>query len=306
MLGFFLRRLLQAIPVLLVIHFATFFLVRSAPGGPFDDEKAAPAEVIEELNAYYGLNEPLLVQYGRNLANLLQGDLGPSFKYPGRTVNELIAAGFPVSLELAMWSLVVALGFGLPVGIFAAMRRNTLLDYIPMSLAMVGICLPTFVMGPLLILIFSLTLSWLNPIGWVYAADRILPAATLGLFYAAYVARLTRGGMLEVLDQDYILTARAKGLKESTVVLRHALIGGIQPVITFMGPALAGLVTGSFVIETIFFIPGLGRFFINSAFNRDYTVVMGTVLVYAVLIVLLNLLVDLLQAWLNPRLRSQL
>lgn len=306
MLGFFLRRLLQAIPVLLAIHFVTFFLVRSAPGGPFDDEKAAPAEVIDELNAYYGLNEPLMVQYGRNLVNLLQGDLGPSFKYPGRTVNELIAAGFPVSLELAMWSLLVALGLGLPIGIFAAMRRNTLLDYIPMSLAMVGICLPTFVMGPLLILVFSLTLSWLNPIGWVYAVDRILPGATLGLFYAAYIARLTRGGMLEVLGQDYILTARAKGLKESTVVLRHALIGGIQPVITFMGPAVAGLVTGSFVIETIFFIPGLGRFFINSAFNRDYAVVMGTVLVYAVLIVVLNLLVDMLHAWLNPRLRSHL
>ena len=305
MLGFFLRRLLQAIPVILVIHAATFFLVRSAPGGPFDDEKAAPAEVIAELNAYYGLDEPLLVQYARNLANLLQGDLGPSFKYPGRTVNELIAAGFPVSFELAMWSLTVALGLGLPVGIFAAMRRNTLLDYIPMSAAMVGICLPTFVLGPLLLLVFSLSLSWFNPIGWVFAADRVLPAATLGLFYAAYIARLTRGGMLEILDQDYILTARAKGLKESTVVLRHALIGGVQPVLTFMGPALAGLVTGSFVIETIFFIPGLGRFFINSAFNRDYSVVMGTVLVYAVLIVLLNLLVDILQAWLNPRLRSQ-
>jgi oligopeptide transport system permease protein len=306
MLPFIFRRLLQAIPVLLAIHFATFFLVRSAPGDPFSDEEALPPEVLQELNAYYGLDKPMLVQYGLNLKNLLQGDLGPSFKYPGRSVNELIAEGFPVSLELALWAIAIALCLGIPVGILAAMRKNSLFDYIPMSFAMVGICLPTFVLGPLFLLIFSISLGWFNPLGWGYASDRILPSATLGLFYAAYVARLTRGGMLEVLTQDYILTARAKGLKEFSVVMRHALIGGIQPVITFLGPAFAGVITGSFIIETIFFVPGMGRYFINGAFNRDYSVVMGAVLVYALLIVMLNLTVDLIQAWLNPRMRSKL
>jgi len=306
MLPFILKRLLQAIPVLLAIHLVTFLLMMNAPGGPFSADKAAPQEVIDELNAYYGLDKPLYEQYLGNLGRLLQGDLGPSYKYPGRTVNELIGASFPVSLELGLYSLIIALSIGLPAGILAALRRNTLWDYFPMSLAMMGICLPTFVMGPLLVLVFSLTLGTVNPLGWVFWTDRILPAATLGLFYAAYIARLSRGGMLEVLNQDYILTARAKGLGTRAVVWRHALIGGLQPVITFMGPAFAGIVTGSFVIETIFFIPGLGRFFVNSAFNRDYSMVTGTVLFYAVLIITLNLLVDLAQAWMNPRLRAKL
>ncbi len=306
MLPFILKRLLQAIPVLLAIHLATFLLMRAAPGGPFSADKAAPQEVIDELNAYYGLDQPLATQYLQSLGNLLQGDLGPSFKYPGRTVNELIGESFPVSLELGLLALVIPVGIGLPAGVVAALRRNTLWDYASMSGAMVGICLPTFVMGPLLILLFSLGLGWFNPLGWVFGSDRVLPSLTLGLFYAAYIARLTRGGMLEVLNQDYILTARAKGLSTGTIVWRHALIGGLQPVVTFMGPAFAGIVSGSFVIETIFFIPGLGRFFINSAFNRDYSMVMGTVLFYAVLIISLNLLVDLVQAWMNPRLRAKL
>ena len=239
------------------------------------------------------------------LENLLQGDLGPSFKHVGWDVSELIAQAFPISAQLGLCSLAIALALGLPAGIVAALRKNSPWDYVPMSIAMVGICLPTFVMGPLLILVFSSALGWFSPLGWYTWGDMILPSLTLGLYYAAYIARLTRGGMLEVLNQDFIKTARAKGASESRVVLKHALKGGLLPVVSFLGPAFAGLISGSFIIETIFFIPGLGRFFVTAAFNRDYTMVIGTVLFYATLIILLNLLVDIIQAWLNPRTRLE-
>ena len=299
-----LSRILQAIPTLWVIATVTFFMTRYAPGGPFDSEKALPLEIKVKLESHFGLDRPLAEQYLLYLKNLLQGDLGPSFKYPGWEVSELIVTAFPISLTLGALSLVIALLIGLPVGIIAALRKNSWLDYLPMSLSMAGICLPTFVLGPLLIYVFSTQLSLLPPLGWYGPADWVLPSFTLGLFYAAYIARLTRAGMLEALQQDYVRTAIAKGASSFRVVTKHALRGGLLPVITYLGPAFAGLISGSFVIESIFFIPGLGKFFVTAAFNRDYTMVLGTVLFYATLIILLNLLVDLLQAWLDPKARQ--
>ena len=243
--------------------------------------------------------------YRRERSGLITGDLGPSFKYVDRSVTELISKSFPVSMQLGLCALAIALCLGLPAGVIAALKKNSLLDYVPMSTAMIGICLPTFVMGPLLIMIFSSGLGWFSPIGWYTWGDMVLPSLTLGLYYAAYVARLTRGGMLEVLNQEFIKTARAKGASESRVILKHSLRGGLLPVVSFLGPAFAGLISGSFVIETIFSIPGLGKFFVTAAFNRDYTMVLGTVLFYATLIIVMNLLVDIVQAWLNPRTRDE-
>jgi len=303
MLRFIARRLLETIPVLLVIITATFFMIRFVPGGPFTAEKAVTPEILRNLEAHYGLDKPLYRQYFDYLGSLLQGDLGPSFKYPNRTVNEIIGDKLPVSLELGFTALAVALVLGITLGVLAAVRRNSWLDYLASSFAMVGICVPTFVMGPILVLIFAIHLGWFNASGWYMPIDRVLPAATLGLVYAAYVARLTRGGMLEVLNQDYIRTARSKGASEFRVIVRHALRGGLLPVVAFLGPAIAGILTGSFVIETIFQIPGLGREFVNSAFNRDYTLVLGTVILYATLIITLNLIVDIVQVWLNPKLK---
>lgn len=305
MLRFIARRLLQTIPVLWIIVTATFFMVRFVPGGPFTAEKAVTPEILRNLEAHYGLNKPLYQQYLDYLGSLLRGDLGPSFKYASRSVNEIIADKLPVSLELGAWSLGVALILGLSLGIIAAVKRNSFLDYLCSSIAMVGICVPTFVLGPLLVLFFAIQLGWFNASGWYSGIDRVLPSATLGLVYAAYIARLTRGGMLEVLNQDFIRTARAKGASETRVIFRHALRGGLLPVVSFLGPAIAGILTGSFVIETIFQIPGLGREFVNSAFNRDYTLVLGTVILYAVLIILLNLVVDVVQVWLNPKLKFE-
>jgi oligopeptide transport system permease protein len=305
MLRFALRRLLQTIPVMFCIVTATFFMVRFVPGGPFTAEKAIPPEILRNLEAHYGLDQPLWRQYLTYLGNLAQGDLGPSFKYSNRTVNEIIADKLPVSLELGAWALLVALALGLPLGVAAAVRRNSALDYLCSSAGMVGICVPTFVLGPLLALLFGIHLQWLNVSGWYGPSDRILPAVTLGFVYAAYVMRLTRGGMLEVLHQDYIRTARAKGASEMRVILKHALRGGLLPVVSFLGPAIAGILTGSFVIETIFQIPGIGREFVNSAFNRDYTLVLGTVILYAALIAVMNLVVDIVQVWLNPKLKFE-
>ena len=305
MLRFVLRRLLEMIPVLWVIVTATFFMIRFVPGGPFTAEKAVTPEVLRNLEAHYGLDKPLHRQYLDYLGNLLQGDLGPSFKYANRTVNEIIADKLPTSLELGLLALAVALTVGLTLGVLAAIRRNTWLDYLCSSVAMTGISVPTFVLGPLLVLFFAIHLGWFNASGWYGPADRVLPAATLGCVYAAYVARLTRGGMLEVLGQDFIRTARAKGASEARVVFRHALRGGLLPVVSFLGPAIAGILTGSFVIETIFQIPGLGREFVNSAFNRDYTLVLGTVILYAALIIVLNLVVDVVQVCLNPKLKFE-
>ena len=252
---FFISRLLQAIPTLFVIATLTFFMTRFAPGGPFDSDKAIPDEIKIKLQSHFGLNLPLFDQYLLYMKNLLAGDLGPSFKYVGWDVSELISLAFPVSLSLGISALLIALLIGLPAGMLAALRKNTLWDYLPMGIAMVGVCLPSFVLGPILIMVFATELKWLPALGWYSWTDLILPSLTLGLFYAAYVARLTRAGMLETLKQDYIRTARAKGASPSRVILRHAIRGGLLPVVTYLGPAFAGLVSGSFIIESIFFIP---------------------------------------------------
>jgi len=298
------RRLLQSIPTLWLVATATFLLLRLAPGGPFDDEKPIPPEIKAQIEAHYGLDLPLYQQYFQFFGNLLKGDLGPSYKYPGWDVQEIIIQAFPVSLELGCWALLISLALGIPIGTLAALKHNKPAETNLMAVAMIGICLPSFVIGPILLMTFSLQLGWFNPLGWSYAGDRVLPAITLGLLYAAYIARLARSGMLDVMRNDYIRTARAKGLKERTVVMRHALRTALYPVVAYMGPAAAGLISGSFVVETIFFIPGMGPFFVNAALNRDYTMVMGTVLFYATLIILFNLLVDIVQMWMNPRTRN--
>jgi oligopeptide transport system permease protein len=303
MTQFILRRLLVGIPVLLAIVTLTFFLIRLAPGGPFDDEKAVTPEIKKHIEAYYHMDVPLYEQYFDYLKGLMKGDLGPSFKNASYSVREMIGMGLPVSMELGFYALIVALLFGLFSGVTASLTPNTYRDYIPMTLAMVGICIPNFVLGPLMVLVFGLELKWLPVAGWDTAMHKVLPALTLGAMYAAYVARLSRGGMMDVLSNDFIRTARAKGVSETGVVFRHALRGGLTPVISFLGPAAAGLVSGSFVVETIYNIPGLGLSFVNSALNRDYTMIMGTVLVYATLIYVLNLAVDIIHALLDPRLR---
>lgn len=304
---FILKRIAQAIPVMLVVITITFFMVRAAPGGPFDDERDVPPEVLKNLNARYNLDASVWEQYTDYLANLLRGDFGPSFKYTNRTINEMIGFGFPVTLELSLYALVFAMCIGLLAGIISALRPNTWQDYIPMSTAMLGICLPSFVLGPLLILIFGIWLEYLPVSGWGYTpADKILPSITLGFTYAAYIARISRGGMLDVLSQDYIRTARAKGLSSFRIVRAHALRGALTPVISFLGPAMAGLLAGSFVVESIFQIPGLGRYYIQAAFNRDYTMILGFTIFYAGLIVVFNLIADILLVWLNPKLRHQL
>ncbi len=305
MLRFVVRRLLQLIPVLFVIVTLTFFMVRFVPGGPFTAEKAVSPEILKNLNAHYGLDQPLWRQYLSYLGHLVQGDFGPSFKFTNRTVNEIIAAKLPVSLELGGLALGVALVVGLPLGILAAARRNTWLDYLCTATGLIGICVPTFVLGPILALVFGIYLRWFNVSGWEYADDRVLPSLTLGFVYAAYLMRLTRGGLLEVLNLDFIRTARAKGASEVRIIFRHALHGGLAPVVSFLGPAIAGILTGSFIIETIFQIPGLGREFVTSATNRDYTLVVGLVVLYATLIVVMNLVVDVVQVWLNPKLRFE-
>jgi len=304
---FVIGRLLQAIPVIFIVITATFFLVRAAPGGPFDAEKAVIPEVKAALERQYRLDLPIHEQYFAYLADLSQGDLGPSFKYPGRTINELIESGLPATAELGAYALLIAVIIGSLAGIAAALQPNKLQAYLPMSMAMIGICMPTFLLGPILVLIFGIHLDWLPVSGWGdIPGDKLMPSITLGAAYAAYVARLSRAGMLEVLSQDYIRTARAKGLPEWQVVLKHGLRGGMLPVVAFLGPAFAGLLAGSFVVETIFQIPGLGRFYVQAAFNRDYTMILGTTVFLSTLIVLFNLLSDIVAAWLNPRLRAQL
>ncbi len=299
----FHRLFLQALPTLLVLTLLSFLLVRLAPGSPFASEKELPPQTLETLNRTYGLDQPIPVQYFRYLKGVLKGDLGPSLKKPGRTVSELIASALPVSLELGFWALLYALALGLCLGILAALKPNGWGDHLAMSVALFGICIPGFVLGPLLALYFGLKLEWLPVIGWDSPADRILPVISLGSIYAAYIARLARGGMLEELSKDYVRTARAKGLTEARVILGHALRGGIQPVVSFLGPAAAGLLTGAFVVETIFEIPGLGGVIVNAAQNRDQFLVLGCVLLFGGLMVLFNTLVDVVLAWLNPRIR---
>ena len=302
MAKFVALRLLQGIFVLLAIYAVTFFLVAATPGSPFSSERAIRPEILAQIEAFYGYDKPVAQRFLTSINNVLHGEFGPSAVYANRTVTEIIAESFPVSLKLGSISLLVALLLGVPAGILAAVKKNTWLDYLPMSTAMAGICLPTFVMGPLLALVFGLILQLLPVAGWFGPEFVILPAATLGLYYAAYFARLTRGGMLEMLNQDFVRTARAKGVPETTIVWKHCLKGGLIPAITFLGPALAGIISGSFVVETIFQVPGLGQWFVRGALNRDDFLILGLTILFASLIVVMNLVVDILQVMLNPRL----
>lgn len=297
-------RLLGLIPTLLVLITIAFFMIRLAPGGPFDSEKILPPEIRANLDAKYHLDEPLVKQYFRYLGQIITLDFGPSFQYKDWTVNELIARGFPVSLTIGGLAIVLAFFLGTLIGIVAAMRQNTAVDYSLMGVAMLGISIPNFVVAPLLILLVAVYAGWLPAGGWDWSVQRmVLPVVTLALPAIAYIARLTRGSMIEVLNSNYIRTARAKGLPEHLVIRRHALKPALLPVISFMGPATAGLITGSVVIERIYSIPGLGSYFVQGALNRDYTLVMGVVIFYGVIIILLNFIVDILYAWMNPRIR---
>ena len=308
MIKIIVGRLLQLIPVLWILLTLTFFLSKAAPGGPFSAEREATPEVIQKLNEYYGLNKPLWQQYLSYIEKVARLDFGPSYSYPTESVNEVILRAFPISLQIGTLALGIALAVGVTAGTTAAVNKNKILDYVPMSLAMAGICIPTFVMGPLLAQFFGLTLKLAPVSGW-YGLDYtpfppvVMPAVTLGLFYAAYVARLTRGGMLDVLNQDFIRTARAKGVPGYQIILKHAMRGGLLPVVSFLGPAFAGLITGSFVVEKVFNVPGLGQEFIKSVFNRDYPLIFGTVVFYGALIVFFNLVSDVLQMAMDPRSR---
>ena len=298
------RRMLGMVPTMLLLITVAFFLIRIAPGGPFDAEKAVPAEIQANLEAKYHLDEPLLAQYFRYLGQVLVFDFGPSFQYKDWTVNELIARGVPVSLTIGGLALLLAVGVGTLVGVTAAVRQNTRWDYSVMGFAMLGISIPNFVVAPLLILLVAVYAGWLPAGGWAWSPRyMVLPVVTLALPLIAYIARLTRGSMIEVLHSNFIRTARAKGLPESQVIRRHALKPALLPVISYLGPAAAGVITGSVVIERIYAIPGIGSYFVQGAINRDYTLVMGVVVLYGLLIIVLNFLVDLLYAWLNPKIR---
>ena len=307
MFGYAIRRLAGALPTMLVIVTAAFFLMRLAPGGPFDDEQTLAPEIAANLEAAYGLDQPILVQYRNYLGGLLRGDLGPSFRYKDFEVSELIARGLPITAGLGAAALLLAVIAGVPLGMLAGRRRNRASDHVVMGVALAGIAIPNFVVAPLFALVFGVLLGWLPVSGWESGNLRyaILPVITLALPLIAYIARLTRGSLLEVLQSPFIRTARAKGLSESRILWRHAFKPTILPVVSFLGPAAAALLTGSLVVEQIFGLPGVGRYFVQGAVNRDYTLVMGMVVFYAVLIVLLNLLVDLAYGWLDPRIRHE-
>lgn len=305
MLRFTLRRLLGLIPTLLIIVVVSFLVIRLAPGSPFASERGIPPEVLVDLKAKYGFDRPLPEQLVKYVWRLVKGDLGLSTKYPNRTVNDLIADGLPATLLLGVCALAWALLLGIGAGIIGAIRQNTAWDYGFMTIAMVGISLPTFVLGPVLVLVFALTVYVLPPAGWGGLRHVVLPALTLGTAYAAYIARLTRAGMLEVVRSDFVRTARAKGLPEHTIVLRHMLRGGLLPVVTYLGPATAHLLVGSVVVEKIFATPGIGPYFVDAAFNRDYFVVMGIVVLESSFLLIMNLLVDLAYGFMDPRIRYE-
>ena len=305
MIRFIIRRLISLIPTLFLIVTFSFFIMKVAPGGPFSAERNPPPEVLANINKVYHLDEPIPKQYVRYLGNMLRGDLGPSFRYKDYTVNDLIGNTMPNSLILGITALCSALVFGLLVGLVSAVKRNSIADYASMSIAVIGISVPLFVVGPLLMLLFAVKLKWLPTSGWITGRQGlktlIMPALALSLPYFAYIARLSRASVLEVLRSDYIRTAYAKGLSYPVVLFKHALKGAMLPVISYLGPAFAGIITGSVVIEKIFLVPGLGTFFVQSALNRDYTLIMGTVVMYSIILIFMNFLVDILYAVIDPR-----
>lgn len=303
MIGYTLRRFMWGLPVLWLVATATFVLMHVVPGGPFDQEKSLPPEIRANIDAKYHLDQPVLTQYYYYLGDLLRGDLGPSYKYLGRSVNDMIRETFPVSLQLGFWAVLISVVLGVGAGTVAAARPLSWADHAGMFLATIGISVPSFVIGTFLILIFSYRLHLFPAALWEGWRYGILPAITLALLPTAYIARLTRSSLLEVLHKDFIRTARAKGFAERQVLLKHALKNSITPVLSFLGPLTATLVTGSFVVEFIFSIPGMGRYFITAVTNRDYPLIMGVTLVYAVLIVAANIVVDLIYTWIDPRMR---
>lgn len=303
MISYIIRRVLWAIPVLLIISLVTFSLAHVIPGGPFDKEKPLPAEIIANLEAYYGLDDPLWKQYTDYLWNALHGDFGPSYSSRSRTVNDIISTHFPVSAQLGVLAVIVAMVVGIPLGMISALKQNTFIDYFCMFFALLGVSVPAMTLGPVLVYIFALKLHILPVARWGTWQQAILPAFTLGIGSAALLARLTRASMLQVIREDYIRTARAKGVSEGKVTVHHALKNALIPVVTVIGPLFAALVTGSLIVEQIFAIPGSGKYFITSITNRDYPVVLGIMLLYALIIIVANLIVDLTYSWIDPRIR---
>jgi oligopeptide transport system permease protein len=305
MLRFIVRRLVITVPLVIVVISLTWGLIRLAPGNFYSSEKALPPAIEKNIREKYGLDKPWYVQYGRMIGNVLRGDFGLSLRYQGQSVNQILAQTLPVSATLGLLAYGLALVVGVAAGTLAAVKQNSRLDYISMALAMLGISVPNFVLGPILVLIFSLNLYWLPPARWGGFPSRnlILPVLTLSAVYMAYIARLTRAGMLEVLRSDYIRTARAKGLSERAVIFRHAMRGGLLPVVSFTGPALAFLISGTVVVERIFALPGLGNYFINASLNRDEPLIIGIVAFTSILIMLLNLAVDIAYGLIDPRIR---
>jgi len=305
MTKYVIRRFLGLLPTLFIIITISFFIIRIAPGGPFSREKALPKQILENIQKKYHMDEPLIMQFGRYMLDILRGDLGPSYRYKDHDVNYYIWNSLPDSMVLGLISLFLALFLGITAGIVSSTRQNSWLDYSSMAVAIVGISIPLFVIGPVLMYIFSIKLGWLPTSGWIMAdgswKTALMPVATLTLPYFAYFARLSRASILEVLRSDYVRTARAKGLSPSVIMFKHILKGALLPVVSFLGPAFANIVTGSIVVESIFRVPGLGIFFVQSAVNRDYTLIMGTVIVYSVILLLMNFLVDIVYGFMDPR-----
>jgi oligopeptide transport system permease protein len=307
MLRYFLTRLAGAVPTLFIIVTVAFFLIRAAPGGPFDQERALPPEIMANLQRAYGLDQPVWRQYGRYLRGLAHGDFGPSFKYKDFSVTELIGQGFPVTFELGSIAMALALILGVPIGTFAALHHNRTADYAIMSLAVVGIAVPTFVVLPFLGLLFGIYWHWLPVAGWEPGSLRhlLLPVVALALPPLGVIARMVRAGMIEVLRSPFIRTAIAKGLPLRDVIVRHALRPALLPAAGYLAPAVASIMTGSLVVESIAGLPGIGRYMVQGALNRDYTLVMGMVIIYSALLILMGLVVDMLYAWLDPRVRLE-
>lgn len=303
MLAYIIKRVFNAVVVLWVVTTITFFLMHAIPGGPFTAEKSLPPYVMQSIEARYKLNDPLYKQYGDYLVNLAQGDLGPSFKYPGRSVNDIIKDGFPVSFQLGMEAILIAVIIGIPAGILAAVKKGKWQDHAVNFFTTLGVAVPSFVVAALLIYVLATKLHLLPAAMWNGWQYQIMPALALSGMPMSFIARLTRSSMLDVLNQDYIKTARAKGLTWLTVLFKHALPNSLIPVVTYIGPMAAGILTGSFVIENIFAIPGLGQYFVTSIYNRDYTVILGVTIFYSVIIIVLNMLVDLIYPLLDPRIK---
>ncbi|NLZ76757.1 MAG: oligopeptide ABC transporter permease OppB [Spirochaetales bacterium] len=305
MTKYIVNRLLGMIPTLFIIITLSFFIVRIAPGGPLSAERNLTDVVRRNIEAKYHLDEPLIKQYGRYMFDILRGDLGPSFKYKDYDVNYYIFTSLPKSIVLGLWAMLISVTVGMGIGIIAAVRQNSWIDYLSMGLAVIGISVPLFVIAPVLQLIFAVKLKWLPTSGWYTTGEGyltvILPAVSLSFEYFANIARLTRSSMLETLRSDYIRTAKAKGMKRTTIIFKHAMKGALLPVVSYLGPAFAGIITGSVVVEQIFRVPGLGKFFVQSSFNRDYTLIVGVVIVYSVILIVMNFIVDIIYAQLDPR-----